>query len=452
MDIAAVMCKHTKLDSKFITIKISMNIQDRRILRIAIPAIVSNVTVPLLGLVDVAIVGHLGSAAYIGAIAVGGMVFNVMYWLFGFLRMGTSGMTSQKLGARDLCGSLQLMVRSVAIAVAIALCLVLFQRPILSLAFSLMQPTESVALYAATYFHILIWGAPAMLVQFSLTGWFIGMQNSRLPMVVAVVQNVVNIVASLCLVMLLGMKVEGVAFGTLIAQYAGLLISFMLWAAVYGRLKRHFLFDGLWRKSEIMRFLGVNRDIFLRTLCLVAVMLFFTSAGSWQGETILAVNTMLLQFYMIFSYFMDGFAYAGEALGGKAFGAGNKLLLSSTLRRIFIWGGMLTVLFTLLYGFGGMPFLSVLTNEQTVILAAEDYRFWILLLPVSGVAAFVWDGIYIGCTKTRGMLLSMFFAAITFFAVYFSLRYTLGNHALWLAFIAYMSVRGIVQTVIWKVS
>ncbi len=429
-----------------------MNIQDRRILRIAIPAIVSNVTVPLLGLVDVAIVGHLGSAAYIGAIAVGGMVFNVMYWLFGFLRMGTSGMTSQKLGARDLCGSLQLLVRSVAIAVAIALCLVLFQRPILSLAFSLMQPTESVALYAATYFHILIWGAPAMLVQFSLTGWFIGMQNSRLPMVVAVAQNVVNIVASLCLVMLLGMKVEGVAFGTLIAQYAGLLISFMLWSTVYGRLKRHFLLDGLWRKSEIMRFLGVNRDIFLRTLCLVAVMLFFTSAGSWQGETILAVNTMLLQFYMIFSYFMDGFAYAGEALGGKAFGAGNKLLLSSTLRRIFIWGGMLTVLFTLLYGFGGMPFLSVLTNEQTVILAAEDYRFWILLLPVSGVAAFVWDGIYIGCTKTRGMLLSMFFAAITFFAVYFSLRYTLGNHALWLAFIAYMSVRGIVQTVIWKVS
>lgn len=429
-----------------------MNILDRRILRIAIPAIVSNITVPLLGLVDVAIVGHLGSAAYIGAIAVGGMLFNVMYWLFGFLRMGTSGMTSQKLGARDLCGSLQLLVRSVVVAVSIAFCLILFQRPILSLAFSLMRPTASVASYAATYFHILIWGAPAMLVQFSLTGWFIGMQNSRLPMLVAVAQNLVNIVTSLCLVMLFDMKVEGVALGTLIAQYAGLLVSFILWGAVYGRLRRHFLFEGLWNKSEIMRFLSVNRDIFLRTLCLVAVMLFFTSAGSWQGETVLAVNTILMQFYMIFSYFMDGFAYAGEALGGKAFGACNKVLLSSTLRRIFLWGGVLTILFTLLYGVGGQSFPSLLTNEQTVVLAAANYRFWVLLLPVSGVAAFVWDGVYIGCTKTRGMLLSMFFAAITFFAVYFSLRCTLGNHALWLAFILYMAVRGIVQTAIWKIN
>lgn len=381
MDIATVMCWHTKIDLEFVTIEKNMNIQDRRILRIAIPAIVSNVTVPLLGLVDVAIVGHLGSAAYIGAIAVGGMLFNVMYWLFGFLRMGTSGMTSQKLGARDLCGSLQLLVRSVAVAVTIAFCLVLCQRPILSLAFSLMCPTESVALYAATYFHILIWGAPAMLVQFSLTGWFIGMQNSRLPMLVAVAQNLVNIATSLCLVMLFDMKVEGVAFGTLIAQYAGLLVSFILWGAVYGRLRRHFLLEGLWLRSEIIRFLSVNRDIFLRTLCLVAVMLFFTSAGSWQGETVLAVNTILMQFYLIFSYFMDGFAYAGEALGGKAFGAGNGVLLSSTLRRIFIWGGVLTFLFTMLYGVGGQSFLSFLPMSGRL--------FWLLKTIAFGCCSFL---------------------------------------------------------------
>lgn len=421
-------------------------------MHIALPAIVSNVTVPLLGLVDVAIVGHLGSAAYIGAIAVGGMIFNVMYWLFGFLRMGTSGMVSQALGARNLAGVMQLLARSVAIAMAVAVCLIALGEPVLKLSFSLMQPTGSVAAYAAAYFRILVWGAPAMLVSFSLTGWFIGMQNSRLPMFVAVAQNVANIAASLCFVLLLGMKVEGVALGTLVAQYAGALFSIALWLASYGRLKRYFTLKGLWLKSEMMRFLGVNRDIFLRTLCLVSVMMFFTSAGSWQGETVLAVNTLLMQFYMIFSYFMDGFAYAGEALGGKAYGAGNKEWLSAVVRRIFLWGAALAVVFTLLYGIGGTPFLGILTDEQSVVAAASDYRCWSLLLPVSGVAAFVWDGIFIGCTKTRGMLLSMVVAAAAFFVVYYALRGQWGNHALWLAFIVYMAVRGIAQTVVWKIS
>ncbi len=421
-------------------------------MHIALPAIVSNVTVPLLGLVDVAIVGHLGSAAYIGAIAVGGMIFNVMYWLFGFLRMGTSGMVSQALGARNLAGVMQLLARSVAIAMAVAVCLIALGEPVLKLSFSLMQPTGSVAAYAAAYFRILVWGAPAMLVSFSLTGWFIGMQNSRLPMFVAVAQNVANIAASLCFVLLLGMKVEGVALGTLVAQYAGALFSIALWLANYGRLKRYFTLKGLWLKSEMMRFLGVNRDIFLRTLCLVSVMMFFTSAGSWQGETVLAVNTLLMQFYMIFSYFMDGFAYAGEALGGKAYGAGNKERLSAVVRRIFLWGGALAVVFTLLYGIGGTLFLGILTDELSVVAAAADYRCWSLLLPVSGVAAFVWDGIFIGCTKTRGMLLSMVVAAAAFFVVYYALRGQWGNHALWLAFIVYMAVRGIAQTVVWKIS
>lgn len=423
---------------------------NRKILHIALPAIVSNITVPLLGLVDVSIVGHLGDTAYIGAIAVGGMIFNVMYWLFGFLRMGTSGMTSQSYGRRDLPEVVRLLVRSLGMGWAVAFLMILLQVPLRDFALFIMEPTESVRHYAELYFNILIWGAPATLGLYSFTGWFIGMQNSRLPMAIAITQNVVNIVASLVLVFCLGLKVEGVALGTLVAQYAGLFIAFGAWFSVYGRLRKYFCRIDLFSWSQMKGFLSVNRDIFLRTLCLISVMLFFTSAGSWQGETILAVNTLLMQFYMIFSYIMDGFAYAGEAISGKYYGAGNKVGLSAAVRHLFGWGAVMTVAFTLLYIIGGNAFLSLLTDDKIVIAAAGSYFYWAALIPLAGVAAFIWDGIYIGCTKTRGMLISMFFSAITFFAVYYSLRQSMGNHGLWLAFIMYMAMRGFMQTLIWK--
>ena len=423
---------------------------NRKILHIALPAIVSNITVPLLGLVDVSIVGHLGDTSYIGAIAVGGMIFNVMYWLFGFLRMGTSGMTSQSYGRRDLPEVVRLLVRSLGMGWAVAFLMILLQVPLRDFALFIMEPTESVRHYAELYFNILIWGAPATLGLYSFTGWFIGMQNSRLPMAIAITQNVVNIVASLVLVFCLGLKVEGVALGTLVAQYAGLFIAFGAWFSVYGRLRKYFCRIDLFSWSQMKGFLSVNRDIFLRTLCLISVMLFFTSAGSWQGETILAVNTLLMQFYMIFSYIMDGFAYAGEAISGKYYGAGNKVGLSAAVRHLFGWGAVMTVAFTLLYIIGGNAFLSLLTDDKIVIAAAGSYFYWAALIPLAGVAAFIWDGIYIGCTKTRGMLISMFFSAITFFAVYYSLRQSMGNHGLWLAFIMYMAMRGFMQTLIWK--
>ncbi len=423
---------------------------NRKILHIALPAIVSNITVPLLGLVDVSIVGHLGDTSYIGAIAVGGMIFNVMYWLFGFLRMGTSGITSQSYGRRDLPEVVRLLVRSLGMGWAVAFLMILLQVPLRDFALFIMEPTESVRHYAELYFNILIWGAPATLGLYSFTGWFIGMQNSRLPMAIAITQNVVNIVASLVLVFCLGLKVEGVALGTLVAQYAGLFIAFGAWFSVYGRLRKYFCRIDLFSWSQMKGFLSVNRDIFLRTLCLISVMLFFTSAGSWQGETILAVNTLLMQFYMIFSYIMDGFAYAGEAISGKYYGAGNKVGLSAAVRHLFGWGAVMTVAFTLLYIIGGNAFLSLLTDDKIVIAAAGSYFYWAALIPLAGVAAFIWDGIYIGCTKTRGMLISMFFSAITFFAVYYSLRQSMDNHGLWLAFIMYMAMRGFMQTLIWK--
>ena len=423
-----------------------MKPRDRQILQIALPSIVSNITVPLLGLIDVAIVGHLGSPAYIGAIAVGGMLFNIIYWVFGFLRMGTSGMTSQAYGKRDLPEITRLLLRSMGIGLAVACCLIVLQTPIRQTAFLLIHPTDEVRELATLYFHICIWGAPAMLGLYGLSGWYIGMQNSRVPMYIAITQNIVNIIASLSLVYFCGMKVAGVALGTLIAQYAGFLMGLVLWMNHYGKLRKYIVWKGIWQREAMIRFFQVNRDIFLRTLCLVAVTLFFTSAGASQGVIILAVNTLLMQLFTLFSYVMDGFAYAGEALSGRYIGAQNREAFKDTTRHLFIWGGGMAVLFTLAYALGGNVFLGLLTNEQEVIIAADTYFYWALAIPVAGFAAFIWDGIFIGATATRGMLLSMAIAAIGFFALYYGLRPILANHALWLAFLTYLFMRGLVQT------
>ena len=411
------------------------NIINKRILQIAVPSIISNITVPLLGLIDVTIVGHLGAAAYIGAIAVGGMLFNIIYWIFGFLRMGTSGMTSQAYGKHDLDEVARLLLRSVGVGLLIAIILVTLQYPIRKLAFTFIQTTEEVERLATLYFRICIWGAPAMLGLYGFAGWFIGMQNSRFPMYIAITQNIVNIAASLCFVYLFHMKVAGVAWGTLTAQYAGFLMALLLWRRYYGGLK----------KEAMLRFFQVNRDIFLRTLCLVIVTLFFTSAGAAQGEIVLAVNTLLMQLFTLFSYIMDGFAYSGEALVGKYVGANNRLALYRTVRQLFIWGVGLSTGFTLLYFFGGKSFLGLLTNETSVIREAGNYFYWVLAIPLTGFTAFLWDGIFIGATATRQMFYSMLVASGSFFLVYYSLHEWMGNHALWLAFIVYLSLRGIMQ-------
>ena len=421
------------------------NIINKRILQIAVPSIISNITVPLLGLIDVTIVGHLGAAAYLGAIAVGGMLFNIIYWIFGFLRMGTSGMTSQAYGKHDLDEVARLLLRSVGVGLLIAIILVALQYPIRKLAFTFIQTTEEVERLATLYFRICIWGAPAMLGLYGFAGWFIGMQNSRFPMYIAITQNIVNIAASLCFVYLFHMKVAGVAWGTLTAQYAGFLMALLLWRRYYGGLKKHVAWHEVLKKEAMLRFFQVNRDIFLRTLCLVIVTLFFTSAGAAQGEIVLAVNTLLMQLFTLFSYIMDGFAYSGEALVGKYVGANNRLALYRTVRQLFIWGVGLSTGFTLLYFFGGKSFLGLLTNETSVIREAGNYFYWVLAIPLTGFAAFLWDGIFIGATATRQMFYSMLVASGSFFLVYYSLHEWMGNHALWLAFIVYLSLRGIMQ-------
>lgn len=423
-----------------------MKLRDQQILHIALPSIVSNITVPLLGLVDVAIMGHLGNAAYIGAIAVGTMCFNVVYWLFGFLRMGTGGMTSQAYGARNLEEVAKLLLRSLTIGLSLSLLILLLQYPLCRAALWVIHPTAEIANLAQTYFYICIWGAPAVLGLYCLTGWYIGMQNTRIPMFVSILQNVVNIVVSLILVVFFGMKIEGAAIGTLVAQYVGLAVGLVFFVRYYlCKLRPHLHWKGVIDKMAMGRFFKVNRDIFLRTVFLVAVNLFFTSAGASQGTIILAVNTLLLQLFTLFSYVMDGFAYAGEALGGRYYGAGNDVAFRDTVKRVFVWGGVVALGFTLVYALGGKAFLSLLTDNETVIAASLPYFIWAVLIPITGMAAFIWDGLFIGITATRGMLISSAMASVVFFAVYYALTPFWANHALWLAFILYLTTRSVVQ-------
>ena len=419
---------------------------NRRILHLAIPSIVSNITVPLLGLVDVTIVGHLGATAYIGAIAVGGLLFNILYWNFGFLRMGTSGLTSQAYGRKDKDAEIRVLVQAVSVGLFSALVMLILQYPIERLAFRLLDTSAEVEQYAVTYFRICIWGAPAVLAQYGFTGWFIGMQNSRYPMYIAIVMNVINIVCSSCFVFLFGMKVDGVALGTVVAQYSGVMMAWGLWFYNYKELRGRITFKGSLQLIAMRRFFAVNRDIFLRTLCLIGVTTFFTSTGARQGDVILAVNTLLMQLFTLFSYIMDGFAYAGEALSGRYVGACNLVQLKRAVKALFGWGIGLSLVFTLLYGIGGENFLGLLTNDTIVIETAGHYFYWVLAIPLAGFAAFLWDGILIGATATRFMLWAMLVASGSFFVIYYCFSGATNNHMLWLAFLVYLALRGIMQT------
>lgn len=424
------------------------NHRDKEILHLAIPSIISNITIPLLGLVDLAIVGHISNATLIAAIAVGSMIFNVIYWIFGFLRMGTSGLTSQALGRRDLHEVMVLLRQSLTIGLLVSLVFIVFQWVIWWITIGLMQPSDEIIPHVRTYYNICIWGAPAMLCLYGLSGWFIGMQNTRVPMIVSIFQNIINILASLFLVFFLKMRIEGVALGTLIAQWSGLLIASFLWLKLYGRLGKyhdHFSLSVLFDVRSYARFFHVNQDIFFRTLFLVSVFLFFTSAGARQGDMILSVNTLLMTFFTLFSYIMDGFAFAGEALAGKYYGARNGRAFSDICRHLFQWGFIMVVLFTIAYALGGQSFLYLLTDSHDVITASQPYFWWTLLIPVAGMAAFVYDGIFIGVTATRGMLISCALAAVSFYIVYLLLSPVIHNHALWLALIIFLAMRGLLQ-------
>lgn len=417
---------------------------NRKILALAIPSIITNITTPLLGLVDTAIVGHMGSAIFIAAIAVGGSVFNLLYWCFAFLRMGTSGLTAQANGACDNESINQLLYRSLAVAFVAGIGMIAFSPIILDVMLWFMDVEGDTRALVSEYVAITIWGAPAVLAVYSMSGWFLGMQDSRAPMWISMTVNVANIMVSLILVYQLGWKINGVATGTMASQWIGLIIGIAVLACRY-----HIRFPD-WKKlanlNGVRRFFSINLDIFFRTVCLVAVTLWFTRAGASQGTVLLAVNALLMQMFMLFSYLMDGFAFAGEALVGHYIGAADKSGLVRCVNALFKWGFGVAVIFTVVYFLCGEMILSVLSSQRDVIVISKEYLLWAVSIPLAGFAAFTWDGVFIGATRTREMLWSMMMAVAFFFVVYFSLSSVIGNHALWMAFVMYLMVRGLVLT------
>lgn len=421
---------------------------DREILALAIPSIITNITTPLLSLMDVVIVGHMGDASYIAAIAVGGTMFNMLYWLFGFLRMGTSGFTAQANGARDDMALWAILYRGAFISLVASAVLIAFSSVIVGVSLSLMDAGADVKPLAAQYFNILIWGSPAVLLTYAFSGWFLGRKDSRTPMWISLVINLTNIAVSLMLVMGFGWKITGVATGTLVAQWTGALCFIACACLRYRPVATGWRM--IFRGGAIGRFFKVNIDIFLRTLCLIAVTVWFTRTGARQDTLILAVNTLLMQFFVIFSYFMDGFAYAGESLCGNMIGAADHDGLRRSIRTLFKWGALTAILFTLVYAAGGTTVMNLLTDSGDVIKASGEYYHWVVILPLVSFAAFTWDGICIGMTATGWMLLSMLTATAVYFGVYLLCFPLMGNHGLWIAFLSYLAIRGVMLTILYK--
>lgn len=424
----------------------------REILKLAWPSIATNITTPLLSLADTAVVGHMKDSNAMAAVALGAVLFNVLYWVFAFLRMGTSGFTAQTFGAGDYAESRRYLVRGLTVALlggaAILVVSWLAAPRLLALVDSGNDPR--VLLPATRYFDMAVLGAPAVLITYVVSGWLLGMQQSRPIMWVALATNVLNIALSVAMVYIFDMGVRGVGLATALAQWAGAALGLMAVLKIWRRHPGDGWHKGVFDGYKIRRMMRVNSDIFVRTVCLAAVVLWFTHAGAAQSPVILAANALLMQFFMFFSYFMDGFAFAGEAIAGKYAGKGSATTVTGTIRALMRIGAAIAGVFTFLYLVFGSTFASWLTDEPGVLGSARHYIGWIVCVPFAGFAAFVWDGIYVGLTLSRRLLTSMAAGAITFFAVYLGLHHTLGNHALWLAFILYLAMRGIASTILYR--
>ncbi len=424
---------------------------NRSILKLAVPNIISNITIPLLGLIDLALMGHLGSEVYIGAISLGGVIFNFIYWGFGFLRMSTSGFTAQAYGEKNQQETITILIRALLVTGIISFLILLLQSPIAWASFKIIGGSEEVETLANEYFRIRVWAAPAALSLFVFNGWYLGMQNARFPMIIAISVNVVNILLSTLFVFGMNMKSEGVALGTALSQYVGLTIAIVLLFRKYKYLLPKISKQGVLNVKILVNFFKVNSDIFVRSFCIILVFTFFTSKSASINDTILAVNSLLIQLLMFFSFFIDGFAFAGEAIVGKFVGAKQPDKLKKAVRLLFIWGVGLAAMFTIIYAPGGNIILKLLTSQTDVIQSAQPFLFWVILIPFASFASFIWDGIYIGATASKAMRNTLIASTFLIFVpAYFFLNSFLGNHALWLGMILFMLSRGVIQTFLYK--
>jgi len=428
--------------------RMKVNNMNREILGIALPAIVANVTIPLLGLVDTAIAGHLGDERMIGAVAVGTMMFNLVYWNFGFLRMGTSGLTAQAYGRGATLDQVAVLRQSCRIALLVSVAILLLQYPLQALTLWIIGPSAMVARLARTYFYITVWGAPPVLLMMSIKGWLLGMQDARGAMMVSVLVNVFNIVASLLAAVVLGMGFVGIAVGTVVGEYLGLAYALWLLHRRYGDQLRRAVSSEPLPSTENRRFFAVSSDIFVRSFLLMTVMLAFMAIGARSGDLVLAVNALMMQLFTLYSYFMDGIAFAGEAVVGKYVGRNDVAAERRCVRWLMVWAVGITIVFTVAYAFPHWLF-ALLTDAPAVIAAAMDYRWWCAAIPVAGMLAFVWDGVFIGLARTRPLLLAVAVATAAFYLLWWLLPNGWGNNRLWTAYLTFLVLRGAVLSVIY---
>ncbi len=416
---------------------------NRQILRLAIPNIISNVTIPLLGMIDLAIAGRIGNDTVIGAVALGGSIIGFIYWNFAFIRMGTSGLTAQAYGAGDKKECANLLGRSVAVAVVIAFLLLLFQGPLGRFSLLIMKGSTEATAFAKEYFYARIWAAPAAIGMFALHGWLIGMQDSTTPMVVSIINNLINIGCSVWFVFGFHWGVAGIAWGTVAAQYSALLITlvFILWR--YRDYVKLFELREIIKLKPLTRFFRVNTDAFLRTLFINAAYTFFTAVSARYGDTMLATNELLMQLFLVYSYLSDGFNYAAESLTGRFVGARDASSLRKAVKALMWWCAAVAALYVVAYVGWWRPILGFFSQSPTILACAKNYVLWVVMVPVLGFVPFLMDGILIGATKTRIMRNTTFGALVVYLSVYLMLSRPLGNTGLWIAFLSFIVARGV---------
>lgn len=426
---------------------------NRDILKLAVPSILANFTIPLVGIVDTAIVGHLSDAAAIGGIAIGTMLFDLLYWNFGFLRISTSGLTAQAFGrgtgVKDECG--KILTQSVSIALMGAAFVWAIQWLFVTAVLAVVPCSPEVAEVARSYFFVRIWAAPATLSLMALKGWFIGMQDAKSAMAVDIVVNVINMAASYYLAVYTPLGVVGVAWGTLIAQYSGLILAVFIVVVGY-RLRVAAHWKEVLRWSELRRMMALNGNLFIRSLCFMVVYVGFTSLASRYGDTELAVSSIIMKLFMFFSYFVDGFAYAGEALVGKAIGEskGKSEEVRGVVRALFYWAIGVGLVFTVIYAVWGQECMALMTNDATILSAAKKYTGWLVAMPIVSALAFMWDGIYVGATAGVSIRNAMIWAAVGFVLLYVATYRWVGEQALYIAYFAHLIARVIYLSVEWK--